>query len=112
MAAVMPVVSLAVNIAVLVPVLYDFMGGTQDAAFGPDASARRILICVYAAILVLSAVLLAWPAARTPLLPGLLTVQVAYKILTVPLLGIGHPVAAANLAIAAVHAVTLTAILR
>ena len=55
----------------------------------------------------LSAVLLAWSAGRAALAPGLLVVQVAYKLATVPLLGLGHPVAVANLAIAALHAVTL-----
>lgn len=104
--------SLIVNVVVLVPVIWGLQTGTQDAAFGPDAPARRILACVYAAILGLSAVLLAWPAGRAALLPGLLTVQVAYKLLTVPLLGIGHPVAVANLGIAAVHAVTLATLVR
>lgn len=99
--------SLAVNVLVLVPVLWGLWSGGSDDVFGPDAPARRILICVYAAILVLSAVLLAWPAGRAALAPGLLAVQVAYKVLTVPLLGLGHPVATANLAIAALHAVTL-----
>ena len=46
------------------------------------------------------------------LVPGLLVVQVAYKLITVPLLGAGHPVAMANLGIAAVHAVTLWTLAR
>ena len=42
----MVVVSLGVNVAVLVPVIWGLVAGTQDAAFGPDTSARRVLICV------------------------------------------------------------------
>ena len=107
MAAVMPLLSLAVNVAVLAPVLWGLATDRQDAAFGADTPSRRILIAVYAAILGLSAILLAWPNGRAALLPGLLAVQVAYKLLTVPLLGPGHPVARAKLAIVLLHAATL-----
>ena len=103
----MVVVSLVANVVVLVPVIWGLAAGTQHAAFGPDTPARRILICVYGAILVLSAVLLAWPGGRAALAPGLLVVRVAYKLATVPILGVGHPVAVANLAIAALHALAL-----
>lgn len=105
-------VSLIVNVVVLVPVIWGLSTGAQDVAFGVDTPARRILVAVYAAILILSALLLAWPAARSALGPGLLAVQVVYKLLTAPLLGVGHPVAMANLGIAALHAVTLAVVLR
>ncbi len=108
----MPFVSPIVNVAVLVPVIWGLAVGTQDAAFGTDTPARRILICVYAAILLVSAILLAWPHGCAALLPGLLAVQVAYEPMTPFLLGAGHPVAVANLGIAAIHAVTLAAVLR
>lgn len=103
-------VSLVLNVVVLVPVLWGLLGGSagSEVAFGGDAPARRILISVYLAILVASAVLLVAPAPwRAAVVPGLLAVQVVYKLITVPMLGIGHPVAAANLGIAAVHGVTL-----
>ncbi|WP_298435467.1 hypothetical protein [uncultured Jannaschia sp.] len=103
-------VSLALNVIVLVPVIWGLLAGStgSDMAFGGDAPARRILISVYLAILVASAVLLIAPAPwRAAVVPGLLVVQVAYKLITVPMLGIGHPVVAANLGIAAVHGVTL-----
>ncbi|MEM7711778.1 MAG: hypothetical protein AAF264_13750 [Pseudomonadota bacterium] len=107
-------VSLVLNVAVLIPVLWSLLGDSSGAAdaFGPDQPARRILVAVYLAIAALSVVLLAWPAGRVALAPGLLTVQVVYKIATLPLLGIGHPVALANLGIAAVHAGTLWTLTR
>ena len=110
----MLILSLIVNVAVLVPVLWGLLSGSpgSEAAFGPDAAARRILVCVYLAIAALSAVLLTWPAARTALGPGLLAVQVGYKLATVVALGPAHPVALANLAIAALHATTLAVIFR
>ena len=107
----MILVSLVVNVVVLVPVLWGLASGTQDAAFGPDTSGRRIVVAVYAAILALSVLCLVWSAARLALGPGLLAVQAVYKLATVPVLGPAHPVAVANLAVAALHAVTLTTIL-
>jgi hypothetical protein len=110
----MLVISLVVNVAVLVPVLWGLASGNTgaNAAFGIDTPARRILACIYLAIAVISAGLLVWPDGRATYGPGLLTVQVAYKLLTVAALGAGHPVAMANLAIAALHGVTLATILR
>lgn len=80
--------------------------------FGPDRPARRILIAIYLAIALISIVLLAAPATlRTGLAPGLLMLQVVYKLLSLPLLGLRHPVALANLGIAVVHGVTLWSLL-
>ncbi len=107
--------SLTVNLLVLVPVLWGLLSGSagMEQAFGADTPARRVLIAVYLAIALGSAALLVAPAAwRTSLVPGLLAVQVAYKVLTVPLLGIGHPVVAANLLVVAVHSVTLLSLTR
>ena len=108
-------VSLIVNVAVLVPVLWGLLTASpgSEAAFGADTPARRILISVYLAIAAISAVLLAAPAGwRTVLVPGLLLLQVIYKVVTVPMLGPSHPVALANLAIAAIHALTLWTLVR
>jgi hypothetical protein len=73
-------------------------------------AARRILAAIYAAIALASAALLvldlldhnvaAWTQA-------LLGVQVVYKLLTVPLVGLRNPVVVSNLGIAAVHLITL-----
>ena len=105
----MMVVSLVVNVAVLGPVLWGLLGGSpgSEAAFGPDALARRTLVCVSLAIVAPSAVLLGCPAGRAAPGPGLLAVQVRYRLATVAALGMTHPVAATNLAIAALHGATL-----
>jgi len=80
-------------------------------ACGPDVAARRILISVYLAIAGLSALLLVWPGGSF-LIPGLLAVQIVYKVVTVAGLGMVHPVAMTNLAIAGLHTVTLLIIWR
>jgi hypothetical protein len=108
----MLLVSLSLNILVLVPVLFALAanGAAANGAWGVDTPARRILAAIYAAILSASALLLvllllghevlAWTQA-------LLGVQVIYKLLTAPLAGLRNPVVLSNLAIAAVHIVTL-----
>jgi len=105
-------ISLSLNIVVLVPVLVALAanGRTAEQAWGPDAAARRILAAIYAAIALASVALLildmldrnvaAWTQA-------LLGIQVVYKLLSVPLVGLRNPVVVSNLGIAAVHIVTL-----
>lgn len=106
-------ISLILNLIVLIPVTWGLIGdspGMADA-FGPDQPARRILLAVYLAIAGISAVLLFWRAG-VAFVPGLLAVQIIYKLITVPLLGIGHPVVIVNLGVVAVHLVTLITIVR
>lgn len=105
-------VSLSLNIVVLVPVLAVLVANGRAAqnAWGDDTAARRILAAIYAAILLASVFLLgahlldhkvlAWAQA-------LLGVQVVYKLLTAPFVGLRNPVVISNLGIAAVHMVTL-----
>jgi hypothetical protein len=89
----------------------------MDAAYGPASPARSILICVYLAILVMSALCLAlitltdMPTAIAWALP-LLLVQILYKAMTGPMVGFDHPVVQANLAITALHIVTVVRLLR
>lgn len=111
----MIVLSLIVNVLVLVPVLVGLLRDSAGMAdtFGVDTPARAILVSVYLAIALLSAVLLlAPPGARADLVPGLLAVQIIYKVITVALLGPTHPVALANLLIAALHGVTFVTLYR
>ena len=115
-------VSLAVNLAVLlavVPALALFSGADfVAAAWGPPTAARGILLSVYAAILVSSALLLwlyerrADKAAAEHMVAALLGVQVLYKVTTPFTAGASNPVALCNLAVAAVHAVTLSLLWR
>lgn len=105
---VMLVLSLLLNVAVLVPVCAGLVGkvGWAQAAYGDDTPARRILLCVYAAILVLSVALLVHREPRA--VAALLAVQVVYKLATPFAVGTpANPVVVSNLGIAAFHAATL-----
>lgn len=80
--------------------------------FGGGAPARRILICLYATIAIASGGLIAmlWPfpdRRAAQMAVALLTFQIADKLLTLPALGVSHPVARTNLAIAAFHGAAL-----
>lgn len=105
----MLMIALAVNIAVLVPVLASIQRGApaMTAAFGADTDARRILTCVYGAIAIVSAGLLVlfladhdWAA---PMTVGLFAVQIIYKTGTVFLVGFASPVVVTNTVIVAVQ---------
>ncbi|MEY2759948.1 MAG: hypothetical protein RIR33_3726 [Pseudomonadota bacterium] len=105
-------ISLSLNILVLVPVLIAIgaNGKAAEFAWGADMAARRILAAVYAAILLASAGLIALHLLDrdiTAWAQALLVIQVVYKLLTVPLVGLRNPVVISNVGIAAVHIVTL-----
>ena len=104
--------SLVLNVVVLIPVVGSLVGdrGWVSEAYGPRTPARAILLSIYGAILVASALLLLAPgvvdavgAAR-----GLLFVQVVYKLTTPLTVGtLKNPVVISNLSIAAWHAAVL-----
>ena len=106
-------VSLGLNAAVLVPVLAWIARDSASAtgAYGPDTQARRILAAMYGTILLMSVALIALLATgfedAAAWTTALLTVQVLYKMATVPIVGLSNPVVASNAAIAAVHAATI-----
>lgn len=106
------VVSLVVNVAVLIPIT---LGLARDArwateAYGARTPARQILLAIYLAILALSVGLLLWRNAEVAL--GLLLAQIAYKVVTPVSVGtLRHPVVLSNLAIAALHIVTVLRLL-
>ena len=105
--------SLALNALVLIPVLLAIRADIPRlaAALGPDTPARRILACIYLAIMLASAALLVglWSGAEAavPMAQALLAIQVIYKLATAVAVGLKNPVVLANLAIAALHATTL-----
>ena len=112
-AGLMTTVSLLLNLAVLVPVCGSLMLSAPwaVAAYGPPSPARGILLSVYLAIGLLSALLLLRPAPAAA--AALLAVQVVYKITTPLTTGtISNPVVISNLLIAAVHAATLVVLIR
>ncbi|MEM1261281.1 MAG: hypothetical protein AAGH76_02665 [Pseudomonadota bacterium] len=107
------IVSLLANVIVLVPVCYGLLvdASWTASAYGPPTDARQILLSVYLAIGLVSAVLLVLRDPR--LVAALLAVQVAYKLSTPLTVGsIFHPVVMTNLAVAMLHMVTLVAIWR
>jgi hypothetical protein len=106
-------VSLLLNLAVLVPVCAGLIADARwtHAAYAGVTPARSILLAVYVAIGVASALLLIRPSV--PGVATLLLVQVVYKLLTPITVGtLANPVVSTNLAVAAVHACTLALIWR
>ena len=103
----MIILSLLLNVAVLVPVTGSIIlrAGWVEAAYGPASPARGILLSIYLAILVASVVILFHPLPQV--VAALLAVQVLYKITTPFTASWRNPVVLSNLAIAAVHAITL-----
>lgn len=100
--------SLALNVTVLVPVCASLLlrANWTDTAYGPATPARGILLSIYVAIGLVSAMLLARPDAG--MAAALLTVQVIYKLSTPFTVGtLRNPVVISNIGIAAVHVVTL-----
>jgi hypothetical protein len=105
-------VSLALNIMVLVPVLGVLAanGRAAEYAWGSDTASRRILAAIYAAILFASVFLLVGHLLKYDVIAwaqALLCIQIVYKILTAPFVGLRNPVVVSNLGIAIVHAITL-----
>jgi uncharacterized membrane-anchored protein YitT (DUF2179 family) len=99
--------SLIVNIAVLLPIviLMGIRAKVVDGAWGPSTPARGILFSIYFSILVASVFLLLFPVPS--MVAALLAVQVIYKVTTPFTVGIKNPVVISNLAIAALHIVTI-----
>lgn len=115
--AAMMTISFLVNLGVLALVIPSLWTGNagMTAAFGPETTARQILLCVYAAIWLASAVGLALLGidrldAAVSLAIGLFAIQVIYKGLTVVTIGLASPVVATNVPIAVLHAATLAVI--
>jgi hypothetical protein len=102
-------VSLAINIAVLLPVCGGLIARLPwtEEAYGPASAARGILLSIYMAIGLLSAGLFVWPEPGA--VTALLAVQVVYKVTTPFTVGsLRNPVVVSNLLIAMVHGITLS----
>ena len=116
-AAIMVRLSLAANIAILLAVCTVLIAFSDAEpvvhVWGPRTDGRGILLSVYFAILLASAMLLALhtvsadKAAAEHMVVALLAVQILYKISTPITAGPANPVAISNLAISALHAATL-----
>jgi len=108
---VMITLSMVLNIVVLATVCAGLIANASWArkVYGDATAARGILLSVYLAIGLVSALLL---FLREPMLvAALLLVQVVYKVTTPLTVGtLRNPVVISNLGIAAFHAVTLVLI--
>lgn len=105
-------ISLLVNVVVLVPVTGVLLFNRRPAieTWGGRQPGRQILLAVYLSILALSILLLIVHEPR--MAAGLLLAQILYKVLTPFTVGsLRHPVVVSNLAIAALHAVTVSRVL-
>ncbi|MDP3275409.1 MAG: hypothetical protein Q8Q09_09460 [Deltaproteobacteria bacterium] len=105
--------SLVLNVVVLVPVCLGLLANAEWTldAYGPSTPARGILLSIYLAIGLGSAALLLRPEPRMVVV--LLIMQVLYKLTTPWTVGtVRNPVVRSNLAIAAIHIVTLARLLR
>lgn len=111
--------SYVVNLLVLVPLLSAFalQPANMDSVFGPITDARRILVCLYATIAVASIAGLALmtigeTALATQIGLTLFALQIIYKLMTVPMVGLSSPVVLTNLAVVAIHSATLITVWR
>ena len=106
-------ISLITNVVVLIPVCLSLL---LDAPWVPNgwgefSPARGILLSIYGAILLVSMGLLWRPESVAA--AALLLVQVIYKITTPFTVGsLENPVVISNLVVAALHALTLSLIVR
>jgi hypothetical protein len=113
---ILPMISLSLNIIVLIPIcgLILFFADAAEFPFDGNTASRQILLCIYLAILLLSAVLLVarfYLAVNYTAVGTLLTLQIVYKVLSVgfvtnPI----NPVKWSNLGIALFHSLTVYSI--
>ena len=99
-----PKLSLILNILVLIPVCSGLLlrANWVEESFGIETPARGILLSIYLAILILSAVLLFKFDPKFVL--ALLSVQIVYKLLSPIMVGtLTNPVIISNLFIALFH---------
>lgn len=102
--------SLIINIVVLVPVCILIARDNLDArrVFGPQSTARQILLCIYLAILAASITAMSNSYRMVAIAVPLLAIQVFYKTLSVfIIIDKSTPVLWFNLAIAIFHAWTI-----
>jgi len=106
--------ALAFNIIVLVPVVSVLMLDLTAAGrgFGLLTDGRLILTSIYMAIAIISAALIVMHVKRLtwamPMSVALFAVQITYKLITVPMVGLSNPVVISNIVVVAVQVVALT----
>ncbi len=105
--------ALSFNVIVLTPVVTILLLGLgpADQAFGQVTEGRQILTSIYIAIAVVSAALIAMHLMSLPwampMSVALFAVQITYKLITVPMVGLSNPVVITNLVVVVVQALAL-----
>lgn len=105
--------ALVLNLIILLPLLWVLRADSPAmiACYGPDTAARRILSCVYGAIAVASAGLIALHVVghpwALPMTLSLFSVQILYKTATAYIVPLRNPVVQTNLAVVGVQGVAL-----
>jgi hypothetical protein len=106
--------ALAFNIVVLTPVVSVLLLGYAPAeyAFGAVTDARLILTSIYISIALVSAAIIVLHlksiASAMPMSVALFAVQITYKLITVPMVGLSNPVVITNLVVVAVQVLALS----
>lgn len=109
--------ALALNVIILTPIVSGFLTGFPfvSKSLGPLTDGRLVLTSVYAAIAIVSAMLIAvhlrgseW---AVPMTVAMFAVQIVYKAITVPLVGIASPVVMANVFVIFVQMIVLAVLL-
>ncbi|MEM7661041.1 MAG: hypothetical protein AAF292_02235 [Pseudomonadota bacterium] len=108
------VFSLILNVIIttILPPLMLRASPSMDAVYGPDTDARRILACLYgtialASIFALAALGAGFDEITRQIVWVLFPLQIAYKLATIPTVGLSSPVVRTNLFVVIVHSVAL-----
>jgi hypothetical protein len=110
--------SLAVNIFILFPVVSILLLNLSQAetGFGPVTDGRLILTSIYMAIAIVSGGLIAMHLKRLswamPMSVALFSVQITYKLITIPMVGLSNPVVITNLLVVAIQVLALSTLWR
>jgi len=103
-------ISYSINVIVLLPICAFLLAGNDRFAevFGPDTTARQILLCMYLTLLVLSSYFLVTRNSNLTIAWTVFSFQIIYKFLSLLLIKNKRvQVYWFNLAIALIHSVTL-----
>jgi len=106
--------SYLVNILILGPLLISIAQRPErmDPFLGPATDGRRILVCLYMSLAIASVFGLiqlasGYSEAALSLGVSLFSLQILYKLMTVPAVGLQNPVVRTNLVVAIIHIATL-----
>ncbi len=103
-------ISYSINVIVLLPLCVFLLAGSVGVAevFGPDTTARQILLCMYLTLLILSSYFLVTRNANLQVAWTVFLFQIIYKFMSLFFIKNKRlPVYWFNLVIALIHSLTL-----